>query len=55
MMALRDGNYTTVPANTCVLGEKRVDIAELYDTAAYRPRVRYALDKSMFLYCAHVY
>ena len=50
MMALRDGNYTTVPANTCVLGEKRVDIAELYDTAAYRPRVRYALDKPMFLY-----
>jgi 6-phosphofructokinase 1 len=50
MMALRDGNYTTVPANTCIQGEKRVDVSELYDTEAYRPSVRYALDKPMFLY-----
>ncbi|MDP6831137.1 MAG: 6-phosphofructokinase [Alphaproteobacteria bacterium] len=50
MMALRDGNYTTVPANICVQGEKRVDVGELYDVAAYRPMVRYALDKPMFLY-----
>ncbi|MFP6748460.1 MAG: hypothetical protein VCD66_12785 [Alphaproteobacteria bacterium] len=46
-----DGRYyTAVPANTCVRGEKRVDVGELYDTAAYRPRVRHALGKPMFLY-----
>jgi ATP-dependent phosphofructokinase / diphosphate-dependent phosphofructokinase len=50
MMALRDGVYTTVPANTCVQGEKRVDVKELYDPLAYRPSVRYALEKPMFLY-----
>ncbi|MBT3532704.1 MAG: ATP-dependent 6-phosphofructokinase [Rhodospirillaceae bacterium] len=50
MMALRDGNYTTVAANTCVQGEKRVDVDELYDSATYRPHVRYALNKPMFLY-----
>ncbi len=50
MMALREGKYTTVPANTCIQGEKRVDVAELYDTEAYRPSVRIALDKPMFLY-----
>ncbi len=50
MMALRDGKYTTVPANTCVQGEKRVDVDELYDPSAYRPKVHYALDKPMFLY-----
>ena len=50
MMALQDGNYTTVPANICVQGEKRVDVAELYDSQAYRPRVRHVLNKPMFLY-----
>lgn len=50
MMALRDGNYMTVPANTCVSGEKRVDIEEFYDIDNYRPVVRYAMDKPMFLY-----
>ncbi|HJM90534.1 MAG: hypothetical protein QGG19_17480 [Alphaproteobacteria bacterium] len=50
MMALRDGNYTTVAANTCIQGEKRVDVNQLYDIEAYRLSVRYALDKPMFLY-----
>ncbi|MDP6344110.1 MAG: ATP-dependent 6-phosphofructokinase [Alphaproteobacteria bacterium] len=50
MMALRDGNYTTVPADTCIQGEKRVDVNELYEPSAYRPSVRYALNKPMFLY-----
>ncbi len=50
MMALRDGNYTTVPANTCIQGAKRVDVAEFYDTEAYKPVMRYVLDKPMFLY-----
>lgn len=50
MMALRDGNYTTVPIDTCISGIKRVDIAELYDVDSYRPKVRNILDKPMFLY-----
>lgn len=50
MVALRDGNYTTVPVDTAVQGKKRVDVAELYDAETYRPRVRHMLDKPMFLY-----
>ena len=50
MMALRDGRYTTVPADTCITGEKRVDVAELYDADAYRPRIRHMLGKPMYLY-----
>lgn len=50
MMALLDGNYTTVPIETCVQGIKRVDVDELYDLAAYRPIIRQICDKPMFLY-----
>jgi len=50
MMALRDGNYATVPIDTCVQGEKRVDVAELYDCDAYRPIIRTVRGKPMFLY-----
>ena len=50
MVALRDGNYTTVPIETPTQGLKRVDVAELYDEDQYRPRVRHLLDKPMFLY-----
>jgi 6-phosphofructokinase 1 len=50
MMALRDGKYTTVPADTCLQGQKRVDIDELYDVEAYRPRITRAFGKPMFLY-----
>lgn len=50
MMALWNGNYTIVPVDTCIQGEKRVDVGELYDAANYRPSVRGALDKPMFLY-----
>lgn len=50
MMALRDGNYATVPVDTCVQGEKRVDVAELYDCDAYRPIIRTVRGKPMFLY-----
>ncbi len=50
MMALRDGNYTTVPVNTCVQGAKRVDVVEFYDPEAYQPMMRHVLDKPMFLY-----
>lgn len=50
MVALQSGVYTTVPVETCVLGDKRVDIDELYDSEQYRPRVSHLLGKPMFLY-----
>ena len=50
MMALRDGRYQTVPVDTCVQGEKRVDVEELYDTDAYRPIIRNVRGKPMYLY-----
>jgi hypothetical protein len=50
MVALQDGNYTTVPVETCTQGLKRVDVAELYDAEHYRPKVAHLLGKPMFLY-----
>jgi 6-phosphofructokinase 1 len=50
MVALQNGMYTTVPVNTMTQGTKRVDVAELYDSATYRPRVTHILGKPMFLY-----
>ena len=50
MMALRDGKYTTVPGDTCIQGEKRVDIEAFYDVETYRPRVDKVLGKPMFMY-----
>ena len=26
MMAMQDGNYTTVPGDTCIKGKRRVDV-----------------------------
>ncbi|MFL5807070.1 MAG: 6-phosphofructokinase [Roseiflexaceae bacterium] len=50
MVALQNGQYTTVPVDTCTQGLKRVDVAELYDAEEYRPKVRHVLGKPMFLY-----
>jgi ATP-dependent phosphofructokinase / diphosphate-dependent phosphofructokinase len=50
MVALQNGQYTTVPADTCTQGLKRVDVEELYDAENYRPRVKHPLGKPMFLY-----
>jgi 6-phosphofructokinase 1 len=50
MVALQNGQYTTVPVDTCTQGVKRVDVAELYDVDEYRPTVRHVLGKPMFLY-----
>ncbi|HBY97837.1 MAG TPA: phosphofructokinase [Chloroflexi bacterium] len=50
MCALRDGNYTHVPMSIVTSGVKRVDVDELYDERAYRPKVRHVLGKPMFLY-----
>ena len=50
MVALRDGTYTHIPMSTVTSGIKRVDVDELYDSKAYRPKVRHVLGKPMFLY-----
>jgi 6-phosphofructokinase 1 len=50
MVALKDGKYTNVPMNTLSEGVKRVDVDELYDVEAYRPKVRRVNQKPMFLY-----
>jgi ATP-dependent phosphofructokinase / diphosphate-dependent phosphofructokinase len=50
MVALQNGQYTTVPVDTCTQGVKRVDVAELYDADEYRATVRHVLGKPMFLY-----
>jgi len=50
MVALQEGKYTCVPANILSEGIKRVDVDELYDVEAYKPRVRHVNEKPMFLY-----
>lgn len=50
MMALKDGKYAAVPADTCLQGRKRVDVEELYDTENYRAFDAAPLGKPMFLY-----
>ena len=50
MVALRNGTYTAVPISATREGVKRVDVDELYDTDAYRPKVRHVAGKPMFLY-----
>ena len=50
MMAIRDGNYTTMPGDISVQGEKRVDVDQLYDAKSYRPRIARVQGKPMFLY-----
>lgn len=50
MLALQGGRYATVPLETCIAGQKRVDIANLYDTTAYRPNPRHVVGAPMFLY-----
>jgi ATP-dependent phosphofructokinase / diphosphate-dependent phosphofructokinase len=50
MVALRDGTYIHIPMSTVTSGVKRVDVDELYDVNEYRPKLRRALGKPMFLY-----
>jgi len=50
MVALRGGTYTSVPISVTREGVKRVDVEELYNTEAYRPKVRHVSGKPMFLY-----
>jgi 6-phosphofructokinase len=50
LVSLQDGVYTTVPIETPTQGTKRVDVAELYDSEQYRPKISHLLGKPMFLY-----
>lgn len=50
LVALREGKYTAVPLETISTGKKTVDVKELYDSEAYRPKVANILGKPMFLY-----
>lgn len=50
MVALRDGQYSSVVADAPLLGVKRVDVEQLYDADMYRPKIRHVHRKPMFLY-----
>ena len=50
MVALQQGNYTSVPLSMVTQGVKQVDVNALYDSKNYRPKVRDMLGKPMFLY-----
>ncbi|MFN2144964.1 MAG: hypothetical protein ACK2T7_06400, partial [Anaerolineales bacterium] len=50
MVALQDGLYTYVPGDTPSLGARSVDINALYDIEQYKPKLRQARGKPMFLY-----
>ncbi len=50
LVALSRGIYTDIPLSTVTMGQKRVDVRELYDVEDYRPKVRHAGGKPMFLY-----
>lgn len=49
MVALRNGLYTHVPLTLTREGVKRVDVAALYDSENYRPRIRKIEGMPMFL------
>jgi len=50
LVALSRGIYTDIPLSTVTTGRKRVDVRELYDVEAYRPKIRHVGGKPMFLY-----
>ncbi len=50
MVALKDGQYTSVEADMPLRGVKQVDVAQFYDVDTYRPKVKQVQNKPMFLY-----
>ncbi len=50
MVAVKAGKYACIPVNILAQGIKRVDVDELYDVEAYRPKIRHVNNKPMFLY-----
>jgi 6-phosphofructokinase 1 len=49
MVALRDGRYTDVSAESPTLGVRHLDVQALYDVENYQPKAWHVLGKSMFL------
>ncbi|GIK66731.1 MAG: 6-phosphofructokinase [Chloroflexota bacterium] len=49
LVCLQRGVYSDVPIATLSQGKKRANVAELYDTDIYRPRIRHVLGMPMFL------
>lgn len=49
LVCLQRGVYSDVPIVTLSQGKKRVNVAELYDSDIYRPRIRHVLGMPMFL------
>lgn len=50
MVALQDGKYTHVPANSVAQGVRNVDVEQFYDVENYRPKLRAIEGKPIFLY-----
>jgi 6-phosphofructokinase 1 len=50
MVALQDGNYTSVPLTEVGGGPRPLDVSELYDREQYRPHIKNVDKKPMFLY-----
>ncbi len=50
MLALKDGNYASVPIDTLLGGTKSVDVEMLYDRERYRPKLTHVEGMPMFLY-----
>lgn len=40
MTVIKEGKYSTEPANIHITGERRVDVSEMYDTDNYRPDIK---------------
>jgi 6-phosphofructokinase 1 len=49
LVCLQRGVYSDVPIATLSQGKKRVNVAELYDSDSYRPKVRHVFGMPMFL------
>ncbi|MCB9457873.1 MAG: ATP-dependent 6-phosphofructokinase [Anaerolineaceae bacterium] len=49
LVCLQRGVYSDVPIATLSQGKKRVNVAELYDSDHYRPKVRHVFGMPMFL------
>ncbi|KAB2903803.1 MAG: phosphofructokinase [Anaerolineae bacterium] len=49
LVCLQRGVYSDVPIATLSQGTKRVNVAELYDSDNYRPKIRHILGMPMFL------
>ncbi len=49
MMAIKDGCYTTQPADISTKGEHRIDVEAMYDVETYRPRISNLSGMPMYL------